>query len=60
MASDAGGKAVGAGDYTAALASLDGFLALQAEHDLEIPERPGSSTARCPRKLGFTPGRWSR
>ena len=31
-------RQIGDGDYAAALASLDGILALQAEHDLEIPD----------------------
>ena len=31
-------KQFGDGDYAAALASLDGILALQAEHDLAIPD----------------------
>ena len=31
-------KQIGDGDYTAALASLDGILALQADHDLAIPD----------------------
>ena len=31
-------RQIGDGDYAAALASLDGILALQAEHDLAIPD----------------------
>ena len=47
------------GDYAAAKAALDRVLALQAAHDVALPEAFGSSTPRWRARPGSTRKRWS-